>query len=67
VIVFGGRLFSILDLPLLLPDAIGTGGGMQRVHRVSNRNSHKRHVGTSNVNGGEWKWKFHMWCIVCVV
>jgi hypothetical protein len=26
---FWGRLFIILDLPLLLPDAIGTGGGMQ--------------------------------------
>jgi len=43
-VIILGRLFSILDLPLLLPDAIRTGGGMQSTGLATA--IHKRHVGT---------------------
>ena len=62
---FGGRLFSILDLPLLLPDANGTGGRMQSIGLATGLRTSHKDMWVSNVNGGEWKFFIHVGWIVC--
>jgi hypothetical protein len=54
-VIVSRRLFIILDLPLLLPDANGTG----KCKAAQGQQPHsQKHTG--NVNGGEWKEVFHL-------